>query len=277
MLKRRVSGKLSDQEELTRGDFDNYIQDFEDEFSKKISELVKQEVNKTLNFYKIIVGAFISGIVAVIAAGFLTKGEILEGAVKSIYTPEKIYSDIKWNIPKSVWESMNSGTADNYKDFVSKNEFYEAMQVYHSDIVKMFLLPNQDRAVRAAEILEVGKIPLDIQILMAGSHVEGKPTENCNLEFHNSNSEAILVIPENSKPTDFSWYDCSFGWPKLSLAIKAGNREIDGIRLVGVRRNGKSKHLTVLLSRTAAVELGLPGANSYKSKGFGKIRITGAE
>lgn len=176
-----------------------------------------------------------------------------------------------------VWRAVNSGSDDNYKEFVSNQKFFQALREYHPDLVKTFLLPTRDRAVRASEIMEVGKVPLDVQILMAGRGAGGQPTARCYQELRNERLQAIVVIPENADPAEYAWFDCRFGWPKFFLSLRYRDTEVGNIELVGVRRNGGTETLVVLISSAAAEALQLSAWRTYEGIGYGKIRITSAE
>ena len=176
-------------------------------------------------------------------------------------------------LPSTVWSTVSTGSEGDYEKMVSRREFFNALVKYHTDVAKSFLLPTSSELDRANKILEIGKIPLDVQLLMAGETAEGVNTATCYKPFRNAEMQAIMVIPEAANPEEYSWFNCAFGWPDITLKIN----NTDGIRLVGVRRNGKTKKLIILLSKKAAESLKLSGWDSYSANSFGKVVITNAE
>lgn len=242
-------------------------------------------------------------------AGLLTQGQLFQVIVKSFYTPEDIYVDVMTEfmndeeakkklinntdysgvsipeagfetfpklykeIPSRVWSAVSSGSEDDYGKMIAQPAFFNALVKYHTDVAESFLLPINSKLERAKNIMEVGRIPLDVQLLMAGKDADGVPTARCYKEFSNDRLQAILVIPEDMSPKELAWYDCSFGWPLITLKVN----EVSGIKLVGVRRNGQSNNLILLLSQEAAKELDLAHWESFKSNSYGKVEIINAE
>jgi len=277
--------------------------------SQRVEEEVQKAISANLKLYKVAVVSFIAGFALFICVGLLTKGEMFKVIVKSFYPPKDIYADVvdeflkdeefktqlvnKTNygkltipdvtlntfpginkqLPETVWSTVSTGEEDDYGKMVSRPEFFNALVKYHTDVAKSFLLPTSSKLERASKILEVGKIPLHVQLLMAGENAEGVNTATCYKPFRNQEMQAIIVIPESSKPEEYSWFNCAFGWPQVTLKIN----ETDGIRLVGVRRNGKTKKLIMLLSQQAAKALDLPGWDKYSANSFGKVKISNAE
>jgi tetratricopeptide (TPR) repeat protein len=239
-----------------------------------IDKIVHDSVTKHINYYKKILYAFSFGISIFIAIGLLTKGQLFEIILKNIYKPAHIYTDIKPKLKKGIWETVSSGSEDDYCNFVSKNEFYNALKKYHTELVKTFLVPNRSPVTRAREILRVGTIKEDVHILMGGKHLEGRVTARCYKKFLNSTKQAILVIPKSFERSEYSWYDCSFGWPTIFLSIEYEDKVCNNVKLVGVRRNGKTKYITILISKKVAKDIDIPGWNNYTANGYGKIFIS---
>jgi len=277
--------------------------------SQRVEEEVQRAINSNLRLYKVAVASFIAGFALFISVGLLTRGEMFKVILKSFYPPEDIYADvvdeflkdkefrtelvnktdygelvipnatlktfpaIGEQLPKTVWSTVSSGKEDDYGRMISRREFFDALVKYHTDLAKSFLLPTSSQMDRASRILEVGKIPLEVQLLMAGSQAEGENTAVCYKTFRNAELQAIMVIPESAREEEYSWFNCSFGWPEVTLKVNG----VDGIRLVGVRRNGKTKNLILLLSQKAAESLELVGWDTYTANSFGKVVITNAE
>lgn len=274
-----------------------------------LEKLVNTSVEKQLKLYKVGFWAFAAGFGLFIAIGLLTRGELFQAMLKGFYPPSDIYADVMTEfmkdevakkrlinetdysqisidtadfetfpqlgkeIPQRVWSVVSSGTEENYGKMIGQPAFFNALVQYHTDVAKSFLLPSQSKLERARKVMEIGKIPLDVQLLMAGKDAEGNNTARCYKKFDNRELQAIMVIPETTSPEEYSWYDCSFGWPSITLKVDS----VDGIRLVGVRRNGKAKNLILLLSQEAAKQLQLQNWESYKANAFGKVMITNAE
>ncbi len=258
---------------VTQEDLQELESDIED-LEEQVERLVKSSLDSQLRTYKIAVSAFLLGFLLFVSAGLITEGALIESIIKSIYKPSAIYKDIESSLPGGVWSAVTSGSEDDYKKFVSKHEFYTALSEYHTDLVRTFLVPNREPLIREREIMRVGSIPEDIQILMGGAQIEGQPTARCHKQFKNAEKQAILVVPESFEKTDYAWYDCAFGWPKITVAIEYQDKNIGGIELVGVRRNGGTKQLIVLVSQKAAKDLDLPGWETHKANAFGKIRVS---
>jgi hypothetical protein len=276
-MSRSVRDRRKGDELVTLRELDEELKDLRSSVKGDVSAAVRSEVENSLKLYRVAAFAFAAGFAVFLTAGLVTRGQLFESMMKAIYTPENIYKDLQPEVTSTVWSTVTSGTAQDYEKFISRNEFYEALRAYHTDLVKTFLLPTRERTVRAREVLQAGKVPLDATVLMAGKQYNGKPTSRCFKQFVDSDSQAIIVIPESADPAEFGWFDCAFGWPKLNLALKVGDKEVDDLQLVGVRRNGGTERLQVLLTQEAAKRLQLSGWEEYKAHAFGKVRVASAE
>ena len=258
---------------------------------QSVEDEVQKAISNNLKLYKVAIVAFISGFVLFLSVGVFTKGEMFKAVIKSIYPPREIYKDIvnefandkdftlntfpklEKEIPIQVWNTVSEGSEEDFEKMIAQDAFFNALVKYHTDVAKSFLLPTSSTLERAHKIMEVGKLPLPVQLLMAGKDAEGKQTATCYKQFRNDELQAIMVIPKSVKPEEYSWFNCAFGWPTITLKVN----DVDGIELVGVRRNGKTNKLIMLLSRKAAERLELPGWRKYSSNTFGKVKITNAE
>ena len=260
--------------------------------SYSIEEEVQKAVSGQLKIYKVAVIAFIAGFALLLSFNLVTEGEIFKTVIKGIYPPQEIYKDIvevfeddesfkldkyphlEKEIPKQVWDTVSEGSEDDYEKMVSQDAFYNALIKHHTGVVETILLPTSSREKRAREIMKNLKdIPLDVQLMMAGEEAHNTPTARCHKTFKNNKLHAEMVIPESAEPQVYAWFECTIGWPTITLKVN----EVDGVKLVGVRRNGKSKHLSLLLSRKAAQDLELPGWEDYTSYTFGRMMITDAQ
>jgi hypothetical protein len=268
---------LRQEDKITEKDLSDELIRFETQIKQSTIELVKQQVDGSLRTYKVAAAGFAAGFALFLTIGFLSKGQLFEIVIKSAYPPENIHNDIKPKLSSTVWSTVASGTKEDYERFISRDEFYEALREYHTDLVKSFLLPTRDRAIRASEIVKIGQTPIDANILMVGREFDNKPTSRCHQTFKDNEAQAIVVIPNTADSMEFAWLDCAFGWPQITLRVQSGSKEFSNIKLVGVRRNGKTPHLQVLLSQEAARQLDLSGWRQHKANSFGKVRVASAE
>lgn len=276
-MKRLNRNRLRDDSSVTEEELAEELKGLEAKLKAATADAVKTQVEASLRTYKVAALAFAAGFALFLTIGFISRGQLFEIVVKSAYPPESIHNDLKPKLNSTVWSTVTTGTKEDYEKFVSRDEFYEALRQYHTDLVKTFLLPTRERAVRSHEVLQAGKTPLDAQVLMVGKEYDGKPTARCHQEFKDKELQAIVVIPKNADLAEFAWLDCAFGWPRLTLGIRVGSKELQGLRLVGVRRNGGTQNLQVLLSQESARQLELANWQSHKASAFGKLRVVAAE
>ncbi|WDT85124.1 hypothetical protein [Alteromonas sp. 009811495] len=272
----------------------------------QIELIIEERVKRELRVYKVAFFAFIAGFVFFITIGLISKGELFRFIIKTVYPPNLIYTDISVELekdaklknslvenadydkltipnatlqtfptlskqlPSTVWSTLSSGEREDYVKMVSNRDFFETILEYHTDLAKIFIHPTSNRARLKAEIQNHGRIPFDVQLLMAGAHLENKPTKHCNQDFHNGSLQAILVIPSSYPAQELGFLDCRFGWPKIKLQVN----NFSGIELVGVRRNGKTNRPILLLSREAGRQLKLNGWNSYSANGYGTAQVS---
>lgn len=282
--------------------------DIQQKEKNHISKVDEVNASLTINMMPLKMSIILMVLMFVLA-GVFTQGNLFKVIIRSFYPPKDIYADIvgeflndenfrkqliyntdyskisipgaglktfpKLNedIPHEIWQTVSLGEVGDYEKMISRPQFFEAMSKHFSRLTNSFLVPNVNKFKRAYEIMAVGKIPQDVQILMVGKHSEGNYTAKCFQEFTNNELQAIVVIPESLPESEYSWFDCTFGWPTTTLKIN----NVDGIKLVGVRRNGKSNKLLVLVSQKTAKLLDLEGWESYKSNSYGKLVITDAE
>ena len=272
----------------------------------QIDSSIEKYVQRELRVYKVAFFAFIAGFVFFITIGLLSKGELFRFIIKTIYPPNMIYTDISVELekdaklknslvenadydqltisnatlktfptlskqlPSTVWSTLSSGERDDYVKMVSNRDFFETILEYHTDLAQIFIHPTSNRARLKTEIQNYGKVPFDVQLLMAGAHLENMPTKHCSKSFHNASLQAILVIPDTYPAKELGFLDCRFGWPRIKLKVN----DVTGIELVGVRRNGKTNRPILLLSREAARQLKLNGWGSYSSNGYGTAQVS---
>ncbi|CAN2041237.1 conserved hypothetical protein [Candidatus Magnetomoraceae bacterium gMMP-15] len=227
----------------------------------------------------------------------------LESVGRSIYPPKSIYRDIKSeflndqdllenlfykqkpktdtptdkNITGEIWATLETGTRENYSRIVDKSGFYEALLDYHKELIKSFIVPKSDRRARIRDILEIGKIPLNTQVLMVAKRLDGRQTAKCFKTFRQNKLHAILVIPKTASPEEYSWFNCDFRWPNMHLKLSVKGKSVSDIKLVGVRRNGKTKKLIILVSKKIAQELNLAGWKKYRANDFGVLTVDSAD
>ena len=260
--------------------------------SYSIEEEVQKAISNKLKLYNVAIIAFIAGFVLLLSIDVVTEGAILKTVIKSIYPPHEIYNDIvevfeddenfkldkyphlEDEIPKHVWKSVSAGSEDDYEKMVSQDAFYNALIKHHTDVVETILLPTSSRGKRARQIMKhINDMSLEVRLMMAGAQAHGESTARCHKTFRDDKLHAIMVIPESAGRLEYAWFDCTFDWPTITLKVGG----VDEIELVGVRRNGKSKQLSLLLSRKAAQDLNLPGWDNYTSYAFRRMEITDAQ
>lgn len=276
-MRRPIRDKRRENDPVTVKELEEEIAELKVSLKAEALEAAKKQFDESLKVYKVSLLAFFAGFAVFVTIGLLTRGQLFESVARSLYPPASIHNDIKPQLSTTVWSTMNSGTTQDYERFISRAEFYEALRTYHTDLVRTFLLPTREKSIRASEVMRAGKTPLDATILMVGQEYDGKPTARCHQQFSDQESQAIVVIPKSSDAGEFGWFDCAFGWPSITLSIKVGDKQINDLRLVGVRRNGGTERLQVLLSKEAAKRLDLPGWQDYKAHSLGRVHVASAE
>lgn len=285
----------------------------EDNEESTLNKLIEARIQSAIKPYKWLFWGFVSGVTLFVSAGVISQGALFEAIVRSMYPPTSIAKDTKDILandsefreavfrktdfgsltiadasfdtfpaiadamPATVWEHVVNGDRANYIKLVQKPEFFQALRKYHADTTRRFLLPSLSNAERAAEIEEVGQVPIDVQILMAGSQADNTTTASCRRTFRDTELHAELVIPKSYKDEELAWFNCTFGWPQTFLEVSVSDTKASGVKLVGVRRNGKTKRPILLVSQRTASALALPGWQSYSSNINGQMKVHRAE
>ncbi|WP_116473080.1 hypothetical protein [Zobellella maritima] len=228
---------------------------------------------------------------------------VFTAAVKKSYPTTEIYSNVKVlflqdnqfnellfndetldsfprirnEIPGEVWQTVKEGKAADYKQMLENPGFYRALAEYHQDLIKRFVQPNSNRQALIAQIMELGRIPANVKILMPEEAANNTQTKRCRRMFSHESKMAILVIPETFAEQDYSWFDCKYGHPKIGIRIDSLGESLDNVQIVEVRRMGNSPVIRLLVSKKVAEGLKLPGASEFAANAPGEILITSAK
>lgn len=281
-----------------------------DRYEKWIEKKVTLTVSENLKIYKVAFWSFIAGFMLFLTLGLVNEGAIFRTIIKSLYPPKEIYKDVvneflkdeefknslvhktdyskleikgasfetfpqlNEKLPEKVWNTMAKGSSEDYSEFVSRDEFFEALKSYHTELTESFLVPSNSKVEILSKLEKVMDIEIDVLVLMAGENAHTAQTANCYNWFENDSYHVELVIPKTYSAQELSWFRCDFAWPEMYLTLTVDGSELPTpVKLVGARRNGNSNKPVLLISQKIAQDLKLHSWERFLSKAYGSISI----
>ncbi|MCA9440528.1 MAG: hypothetical protein KC964_06960, partial [Candidatus Omnitrophica bacterium] len=95
------------------------------------TEIITAIVDDKIKHYRSVGIAFAIGISAFISLGLLTRGQLFQVICEGMYPPLVIFEKTKGQIHSEVWETLKSGSKEQYSGFLDRGEFKEAFTEQH--------------------------------------------------------------------------------------------------------------------------------------------------
>ncbi len=262
-----------------------------------IKSLITEEIKIQISQLKNIIYAFLAGTVIFLFAGLSFKDVFLLPLMQYAYPPSNIYKEIKESIKddisiekidklkkeikSEVWDALKSGNELEYENLVSQDNFYNSLeQKFDNEVINAFGVPgsvfpielNKSEKLKQAILKMGGEYQrADIRVV---SPTLNNETTFCGRRFEHNKLHAIIRIPESANREKYGWLRCiGVGAPNYLIKIMANGKELGGINLISIERDGKNDSLELKISQSLAKQLDLPDWQSYKSRIVGSYKI----
>ncbi len=233
--------------------------------------------------------AFLAGLLCLFSLGFLKPQIAAQPVLEHLYPAASRFStftphfqklglaqlpEVKQGIEPEIWETMTTAEKDEFAQLLDRGAFYAALlERFRADLVREFGTYTNPRTVDASSVVSFGKVPVPATAVVLAKKHDGEGT-TCGKLFDHEAKQAVVVIPNEARETDYGWLGCGSYYPFETVLKVHDARSIGGILLMGVQR-GNVDGLQIRLSRAAAIELGLPGSESYQGMATVHVSVEG--
>lgn len=248
------------------------------ELERKIREEVKNGISDEVKLKTKFLAVFAAGFFLFVTIGLLQRETLFKPVVKFVYPPQDIYKEITKDVESNVWMTMKTGDRAKFSEVLTNGSFYPALRdSFKKDIVNTFGTVQEHSKVAAESVMYFGEMSVPAIITAIDKKYEGKET-NCQRNLQQNELQAVIVLPASATDADYRWFGCTANYPELTeLKLVVDGKEVEGVSLVGVERNGVRPELEVRVTAKAASLLDVQGHTDYSTLKMGKVSVSKAD